>query len=722
MFLTNKILKKTFSLLKKKQNLITSIKLQKTLTYKFCETAKTTPEPVQEEEIQEPSILKNSSKSHTFKAETKRLLNIVANSLYTDKDVFIRELLSNCSDALEKQRFTELTGKSSSEDPLQINLITNEKKRILILQDTGIGMSKSEMESNLGTIASSGSKQFLEDLKKDDQKTGVEDNLIGQFGVGFYSAFIVGDTVEVFSKRENEDKSYCWRSDGSGEFSIAEVEGFHLDRGTRIVVHLKPEFDKFCKVDELKKVIDKYSNFINYDIFLNHERINSVKAIWTESKGSLKEEDYQNFFEHISNTKLKYQYKIHYSVEIPLAIKSLLYIPNNNSELFGLGNNKMEVDLYCRKVLIKKNCAELLPSYLRFVKGVVDCEDLPLNISRENYQDSALMSKLRSVLTKRVLRLLEQEMKKDLTRYNKWHKDFQMFLKEGLHVDKENSDLILTICRFNSTFGDMITLDDYLSKMKKDQKKIYFFLSSSDQAAKNSPYMEQFTQNEIPVLYISVNIEEMIFRDLRHYKNFDFQNIEELNTEIPKELQKSKSELEITQKSLPKEDHQPLTLWIRNELQPVVTSVNITNKLTTSPTILSGQITSGMRQMLAFMDQTQLKEAGKNLTMEINPNHSIIVKLNELRKISEKEAVFNLRQLLDTSMLSIGLPFDTKNFLERTNLYVLRDLERSLEGKGDCGKGDGNNGQEFIEGEGVLDQVGDEDIGIDVEDGKVHVK
>ena len=712
MFLANKLLRKSFTLLKKKQTLFFT--LQKTPLKNFCQE-----KPIKEEEpeIVEAEILQDSSKSHIFKAETKRLLNIVANSLYTDKDVFVRELLSNASDALEKQRFTELQGQSESEDPLQINLITNEKKRQLIIQDTGIGMSHDEMVENLGTIASSGSKKFLDDLDKTKESKGVEDNLIGQFGVGFYSAFIVGDTVEVFSKRENEDKTYCWRSDGSGKFSIAEVNNFHLDRGTRIVIHLRPEFEQFCKVDELKKIIDKYSNFINYDIFLNHEKINAVKAIWTQNKSSLKEEDYQNFYEHISKSKLKYKYKIHYSVEIPLAIKSLLYVPSNNSEMYGLGNSKMEVDLYCRKVLIKKNCDQLLPPYLRFVKGVVDCEDLPLNISRENYQDSALMAKLRSVLTKRVLRLLEQEMKRDLEGYKKWHKDFQMFLKEGLHSDKENSELILSLCRFNSTFGDMVSLNDYLAKMKTGQKKIYFFLCSSNQAAKNSPYMEQFYTNDIPVLYISVNIEEMIFRELQHYKNFNFANIEELNTELPKELLKEKSSMEIEKKSLPKEDQQNFTMWIRNELQPVVTIVNVTSKLSNSPAMLVGQVTSGMRQMLAFMDQAQLSEASKNLTMEINPNHDIIIKLNELRKTNPKEAVFNLRQILDTTMLSIGLPFDTANFLNRTNMYILKDLENKL----------GNeDGHVVIEGDNVVEGAmknEEMDIGIEVgNDGNPNVK
>ncbi len=624
------------------------------------------------------NIIRESSEKHSFQTETKKLLHIVANSLYTDKDVFLRELLSNSSDAIEKQRYLELTGESVNEDPLQINILTNEKKRQLILQDTGIGMDKQEMIDNLGTIASSGSRKFLEQLGKGKNTQGVEESLIGQFGVGFYSAFIVGDTVEVFSKRENDEKAHCWISDGSGTYEIAEAENFHLSRGTRIVIHLKPEFSDFSKDADIKKIIDKYSNFINHPIYLNHERVKVITAIWAYSKSELKEKQYKEFFEYISKSKQAYKYKLHYHVEVPLSIKSVLFVPKSNPEMFGMNSTNLNVDLYSRKVLIKKDCKDLLPNYLRFMKGVVDCEDLPLNISRENYQDSNLIAKLREVLTKRVLNLLKQEAQKNLESFNLWQKDFHMYLKEGLHSDKKNSDLLLNLCRFDSTFKTQISLDDYLKEMKTGQKVIYFFLAQNKEFALSSPYMEIYLKNDIPVLFISINIEEMIFRDLVEYKQFKFINIENQNVEIPKELLKEELDLEDEKPKLPKEDVSNFSMWIKNELQPVVSTVKISNKLSNSPAIISSHVTSGMRQMMAFMNHQELDQASKNLTMEINPNHKIMIHLNKLRKFNSKRAGLNLKQILDSCMLNIGIPFDTKNFIQRTNQYIENDLQREL--------------------------------------------
>lgn len=394
-----------------------------------------------------PKFPFSSSNSHAkkyeFKTETQRLLNIVAHSLYTDKDVFLRELLSNCSDAIEKQRILEISSKSSSQEPLQINIMTNETQNQLIIQDTGLGMSEQELIDNLGVIASSGSKRFIEEMEKQNLK--VADSLIGQFGVGFYSSFIVGETVEVFSRKEGQNEAYVWTSDGSGTFEIAETKDFDLKRGTKIVIYLKPEFKEFCQTETLKKIIDKYSNFIQHPIFLNHEKINIVQAIWAKSKSEVSEEEYKSFYQYLTQGKSRFQYFVHFQAEVPINLKSILFIPESNPEQFGLATSKQNLDLYCKKVLIKRGCESLLPKYLRFVDGVVDCEDLPLNISRENYQDSNLMMQIKKVITKRVLKLLETESKKNPEEYQIWFKKFFLYFKEGLHQDKDNSDLLLSL-------------------------------------------------------------------------------------------------------------------------------------------------------------------------------------------------------------------------------------------------------------------------------------
>lgn len=627
--------------------------------------------------VDEPVVDRSSASSHQFQAETKRLLEIVAKSLYTDKDVFLRELLSNCSDAIEKQRILTLTGKSNALDPLQINVITNEAKRQIIFQDTGIGMTKQDLVDHLGTIAGSGSRKFVERLQKEGSNPNLDEKIIGQFGVGFYSAFIVADTVEVFSRAEGETRAHGWVSDGSGSFQVFEADNFHLAHGTRVVLHLKPEFAQFARADEVRKVIEKYSNFITHPIFLNQDRINVVSALWARGKKDVSEPEYATFFEYLSKSKTPYKYKLHLNLEVPLTIKALLYVPSHNSEMFGFGQTEMNVSLFSRRVLIKPNCRELLPSYLRFVKGVVDCEDLPLNISRENYQDSALIAKLRNILTKRVLKMLEEESRRSPDDYNKWHKDFHIFLKEGIHTDQENAETLLALSRFDSTFAETISLDDYIAKLEPGQKNIYYFLAPSRDVARHSPYMEPFLKNEVPVLYISINVEEMLFRQMQNYKNFKFVNVESPEAEIPRELLKQETTA-ISRERLPEEDLTPFFAWVRAELQPIVSTVNVSRRLTDSPAVVVSPMTSGMRQMMAFIDQSQFMESTKNLTLEVNATHPIIVKLNRLRKSDAKSATSNLRQLLDICLLSAGLNFDVKTFLRRSQDYIEESMAQRL--------------------------------------------
>lgn len=377
-----------------------------------------------------------------FKAETKKLLDIVAKSIYTDKEVFIRELLSNCSDALEKQRYAEISGTAGSTGDLYINIQTNDKERTLTIFDSGIGMSKEQIIENLGTIAKSGSREFRDLIDQDMQSpdSSAAESIIGQFGVGFYSAFIVSDYVEVFSKPTSGEPGIKWSSTGDGEYEVTEATDLDFERGTKIVLQLKKDSMQFSRETEVEKIIKKYSVFNKYPINLNGNLINNLTAIWYREKRDVTEDEYEMFYEYLANTKIPYKYKLHYSTDVPLAIKAIFYIPNNHAEKMQMMQEDLKMHLYSRKVLIKENCQQLIPGYLRFVKGIVDCEDLPLNISRETYQDSSLINKLRNVVTRRILKFIEDEMKRDPNGYDKWFNDFQIFLKEGVLSDHENQE------------------------------------------------------------------------------------------------------------------------------------------------------------------------------------------------------------------------------------------------------------------------------------------
>ena len=465
-------------------------------------------------------------------------MDIVAKSIYTDKEVFLRELMSNSSDALEKQRYAEISGKQTRQDEagLYINVVTNEKERTLTIYDSGIGMSREEITENLGTIAKSGSREFVKKLQQEGGATGDNqalDSIIGQFGVGFYSTFIVADSVEVFSRSSLTGQGVRWVSDGSGEYEVSTVDNLDFERGTKIILKLKPESREFSRESEVEKILKKYSLFITYPIKLNGHLINSLQAIWYRDKREVTEDEYERFFEHLANTKVPYKYKLHYSTDVPLTIKALFYVPAAHSEKLGLQQEQPSMHLYCRKVLIKENCQELLPGYLRFMKGVVDCEDLPLNISRETYQDSSLISKLRNVVTRRCLKLLEDEMRRDPVKYDAWFDQFNNFLKEGLMMDSENKDQLLKIMRYHANFQEnqqtLVSLDDYVKKMKAGQNKIYYVTAQTRENGLNSPFMEPFRAagaDAPPVLILTNNVDEICFSQLTEYKGHIFTNVE----------------------------------------------------------------------------------------------------------------------------------------------------------------------------------------------------
>ena len=365
--------------------------------------------------------------SHQFQAETKQVLDIVVNSLYKDKEIFVRELISNASDALEKLRRKQLTEKEVFDEnlELEINVSTDDSSKQITIQDFGIGMSQEELIENLGTIAHSGSKEFMEALKGDGEKN---EALIGKFGVGFYSVFMVAEKVQVFTRSWKKDGTgFCWESDGGGDYSIEEAEGQR--RGAKIVIQLKEDFSEFAKEDRIKDIIKKYSAFVQFPVSLNGEKVNTVDAIWMRSKKEISDEEYEEFYKFQANEYEGPLMRMHFSADAPLEINSLLFVPKRNMEKMGMFRNENKVALHCRKVLIDAEPKGLFPEWLRFLKGVVDSSDLPLNVSRETMQDSDLLRKLNQVLTKRFLRFLNEQSKKEEDTYIEFWNEFGMLIK-----------------------------------------------------------------------------------------------------------------------------------------------------------------------------------------------------------------------------------------------------------------------------------------------------
>ena len=379
---------------------------------------------------------------HEFQAEVKQVLDIVVHSLYTDKEIFVRELVSNASDATEKLRHTQITEKDifDADLDLEIQVSADEEAGTITIKDVGIGMTHDELIENLGTIAHSGSKAFLNALKEGGERN---DNLIGQFGVGFYSVFMVADSVKVYTRSWQADgQSLCWSSDGSGSYEIEEADDER--RGTRIVISLKEEYKDFAKKDRIEEIIKKYSAFVQFPVKVDGEALNTIGAIWLKNKNDITEEEYKEFYKFQAKAFDDPRFWLHFAADAPLEINALLFAPTENMEGFGFGRMEPGVALYCRKVLIDNEPKNLLPDWLRFVRGVVDSADLPLNISRESMQDSSLIQKLNKVITKRFLKTLEEKAKKEPEVYDDFWQSFGLFLKEGVTTDFTHRDQLLS--------------------------------------------------------------------------------------------------------------------------------------------------------------------------------------------------------------------------------------------------------------------------------------
>ncbi|MEC8043898.1 MAG: molecular chaperone HtpG [Verrucomicrobiota bacterium] len=610
----------------------------------------------------------SKTEQHQFQAETKQVLDIVVNSLYKDKEIFVRELISNASDALEKLRRTQLTEKEIVDDnlELEINLTTDDSAKQLVIQDFGIGMTEEELVKNLGTIAHSGSKEFMEALKSDGEKN---DALIGKFGVGFYSVFMVAESVQVFTRTwQKEGKGYCWESDGGGSYQIEEVDGQR--RGTKIVIKLKEDFSDFAKEDRIKDIVKKYSAFVQFPVSVNGEKVNTVDAIWLRSKNEITDEEYEEFYKFQSNDFEAPSMRMHFSADAPLEINALLFVPKRNMEKMGMFRNENKVALHCRKVLIDAEPKGLFPEWLRFLKGVVDSSDLPLNVSRETMQDSELLRKLNQVLTKRFLRFLNEQSKKQSEVYLEFWKEFGMLIKEGAATDFTYREDLAKLLRFESTAlekGELTGLDEYLERMASEQKEILFLFGKSRESIEAGPYLEAMKARGLEVLILTEPVDEYVMQTVREYKE------KKIISADSDELKLEKIADEESEEYLSKKDIKSLCKWLKDSLKEKVSEVETGERLIDSPVCVVGSDAMGgasARRVMKMMQGPEGVLPDPTVKLQINPKNSIIRGLNDLKKTDEDTAHLVANQLLDNALAAANLLDDPREMIQRSYLAL----------------------------------------------------
>lgn len=626
----------------------------------------------------------SSPERKEFQAETRMLLDIVARSLYSDKEVFIRELISNASDALEKFRYLNVSSTPESlkleniDRALEIKLVTDKQNRTLTFEDSGIGMTKEELIQNLGTIARSGSKSFIEEIKK--QGADQASSIIGQFGVGFYSAFMVADKIEVFTRSSIVGSpAYKWSSDGSGSYEIQEVDNASI--GTKIVVYLKTDCREFADDTTVKSIIMKYSNFIGSPILLNSEQINSIKPLWLMEPKEVTQEQHIEFYRFIGNSYDKPRFTLHYKTDAPLSIRSILYVPEGKPGLFELSRDSdVGVALYSRKILIKSKAENILPKWLRFVKGVVDSEDIPLNLSRELLQNSALIAKLRNVLTNRFLKFMIDTANKDPVGYDAFYKDYCLFFKEGIVTSQSplEKEEIAKLLRFESSKlenGSKTSLAEYGARQKNDQKNIYYLAAPSRELAESSPYYESLKKRDVEVLFCYEMYDELVLLELKEFGGRHLVSVEN-------DMQKDASEQQdavIGSDDLQKIQVDEIISFLKSNLSGKVFEVRTTQKLDSHPCVIIVPEMAAARHFIRTQAQNLSEDNRFALLrpqLEINAKHPIIKKLHKLISSDKDLANMVAQQLFSNAMVTAGLLMDARNLITNINDLLIKALEK----------------------------------------------
>lgn len=603
-----------------------------------------------------------------FQSETRKLLDIVIHSLYTERDIFLRELISNAADALEKMRHESILKDEIFDKnvELDINISVDDKNHTITIIDTGLGMTRDELISNLGTIAHSGSKTFLTTLSEQDRK---DTNLIGQFGVGFYAAFMVAKKVRVQSRSYlPEEQGHEWISDGAGSYSVDQCPGLH--RGTKIILELKEDCHDYANEDTIKRIIKQYSSFVSFPIKVAGETINTVQALWTRGKNEIEEEEYTEFYKFVGATYDEPLSRLHFSADVPLSINALLFVPKENFEHMGFGRMEPGVSLYCQKILIDQHSKKILPEWLRFLKGVVDSEDIPLNISSQALQDNALVAKINKVVTSRFLKHLDELAKSEPEKYAEFWKTFGMFLKEGATSDFTHREAISKLLRFESSKsepGKLISLSEYVERMPEGQKDIYYINGPSREAIEAGPYLEAFKKQDIEIIYTLEPIDDFVFSHLGEFDGKKLLSADRADLDLP-EKKEEKKEAELGREKLDKNVASSLTKWMKKVLGDRVKEVSASKRLVDSPAIIvnpDGFMTSSMERVMRAANQDSgLPMGGKNL--EINTGHQLIKDLADLRVKNEALAKTIVEQIHDNAMIQAGLMVEPRSMVERS--------------------------------------------------------
>ena len=616
---------------------------------------------------------------HVFKTEVSQLLHLIIHSLYSNKEIFLRELISNSSDALDKLKFLTITDKKFNDIDFnpKIDIMFSNEEKTLTISDNGLGMNKQDMVENLGTIARSGTKSFLDKLTGDSKK---DSNLIGQFGVGFYSCFMVADKVEVLSKKAGESDSYNWKSDGKTGFSISNAD--KDSNGTSIKLFLNDEGLEFANKWRIDQIIKKYSNHVSFPIFLHYtedvkddndeskielktDQVNEASAFWKKPKSSLKDQDYIDFYKTLTSDFEDPMLNIHTQAEGTLDYTTLFYIPSKAPFDLFQSDYKAGVKLYVKRVFITDDDKELMPTYLRFIRGVIDTEDLPLNVSREILQQNQVLSKIKNNSVKKILSELKN-LSNNEDKYSIFFSEYGRLIKEGVYQDFENRDELLELLRYKSNQSeDLVSLSKYVKNMDKEQKCIYYICGSKQHSLKSSPLIEVYNKKNIEVLLLDDEIDEIVISSIPKYKDWELKAINKLDSGYDLDDVDSNK----------KDKFQPLTDKIKDVLKDRVKDVCISNRLMESPSCIVMDQNDPSIQMQEIMKRMGNINAAPEVKpiLEINPDHKIISKMNKMSKSKKFKDTCHL--LFDQALLIEGLELsDPSNFVSRLN----STLEKSL--------------------------------------------
>lgn len=612
----------------------------------------------------------------TFQTEIKQLLHLLSHSLYQNREITVRELVSNASDALDKMRYLQVAQEQYRDNaPLEIHLEPDQDNRVLAIRDNGIGMTHDELVENLGTIAHSGSLEFLNRLSGDAQ---TDLSLIGQFGVGFYSAFMLAERVEVLTRSYREDSGWRWESDGTGRFTIEAAHG--VERGAVVRLHLKADLEEFTEPERLKHIIRKYSAFVPHPIKLGDEQLNEQRPIWVEPKSQLDDGQYTKFYQHLTHRADEEPlWRLHLSSDSPLQFNAILYCPPTNFELLGFGRIEHGLHLCAKRILVQDDCRELVPEYLRFLCGLVDSADLPLNVSREALQDNSVFRKIRKVLTKRVLDHLANLADENREGYLTFYKQFGVTLREGVGTDFENREKIAKLLRFRSSHApgpDQLTsLDEYLGRASDEQKQIYFLGGPDLASIEKNPNLEIFRKKDLEVLYLTDPIDEVVLANLHMYEDRSLTPIDAADVEFPEskaETEASSDEKKEEAKAEPPGGFSRVLELFRNALGDAVADVRESNRLTDSACCLvnpKGAMGTQLQKVLKMT--TKDFEMSKRI-FEVNPSAPLIRRLSRLSSNSEHDAFIQEcgRQLYANALLLEGLPLDGEDAVSRVQRFM----------------------------------------------------